>query len=42
MKVSEVMTRDVHTMRPDQTVREAAGFMLAPTPARSRSPKAKG
>jgi CBS domain-containing protein len=28
MKVSEVMTRDVQTIRPDQTVREAAGFML--------------
>ena len=28
MKVSEVMTRDVQTVRPDQTVREAASFML--------------
>ena len=28
MKVSEVMTRDVQTIRPDQTVREAASFML--------------
>jgi len=28
MKVSEVMTRDVQTVRPDQTVREAANFML--------------
>src|SRR5580765_3442391 len=28
MKVSEVMTRDVATVRPDQTAREAAGFML--------------
>jgi CBS domain-containing protein len=28
MKVSDVMTRDVHTVRPDQTVREAASFML--------------
>ena len=28
MKVSEVMTRDVETVRPDQTVREAASFML--------------
>ena len=29
MKISEVMTRDVRTVRPDQTVREAAGFMLS-------------
>ena len=29
MKVSEVMTRDVQTVRPDQPVREAAGFMLS-------------
>jgi len=29
MKVSEVMTRDVSTVRPDQTVREAASFMLS-------------
>lgn len=28
MKVSEVMTRDVQTVRPDQSAREAAGFML--------------
>jgi CBS domain-containing protein len=28
MKVSDVMTRDVQTVRPDQTVREAASFML--------------
>jgi CBS domain-containing protein len=28
MKVSEVMTREVQTVRPDQTVREAASFML--------------
>jgi CBS domain-containing protein len=28
MKVSEVMTRDVQTVRPDQPVREAASFML--------------
>lgn len=28
MKVSEVMTRDVQTVRPDQTARDAAGFML--------------
>ena len=28
MKVSEVMTRDVETIRPDQPVREAASFML--------------
>ena len=28
MKVSEVMSRDVQTVRPDQTAREAAGFML--------------
>ena len=28
MKVSEVMTRDVQTIRPDQTAREAASFML--------------
>ena len=28
MKVSEVMTREVATVRPDQTAREAAGFML--------------
>jgi CBS domain-containing protein len=29
MKISEVMTRDVQTVRPDQSVREAAGFMLS-------------
>jgi CBS domain-containing protein len=29
MKVSDVMTRDVTTVRPDQTVQEAAGFMLS-------------
>ena len=29
MKVSEVMTREVATVRPDQTAREAAGFMLS-------------
>jgi CBS domain-containing protein len=29
MKVSEVMTRDVATVRPDQTAREAASFMLS-------------
>ena len=29
MKVSEVMTRDVQTVSPDQPVREAAGFMLS-------------
>jgi CBS domain-containing protein len=28
MKVSEVMTRDVATVSPDQTAREAANFML--------------
>jgi CBS domain-containing protein len=28
MKVSEVMSRDVQTVRPDQTVRDAANFML--------------
>ena len=28
MKVSDVMTRDVKTVRPDQTAREAASFML--------------
>lgn len=28
MKVSDVMTRDVQTVRPDQTAREAATFML--------------
>lgn len=28
MKVSEVMTQDVRTVRPDQTAREAANFML--------------
>jgi CBS domain-containing protein len=28
MKVSEVMTRNVQTVRPDQTAREAASFML--------------
>ena len=28
MKISEVMTRDVHTVRPDQPVQEAARFML--------------
>ena len=29
MKVSQVMTRDVKTVRPDQTVKEAASFMLS-------------
>ena len=29
MKVSEVMTRDVQTVRPDQPVRDAASFMLS-------------
>ena len=29
MKVSEVMTRDVQTIGPDQPVREAASFMLS-------------
>lgn len=29
MKISEVMTRDVQTVRPDQPVREAANFMLS-------------
>ena len=28
MKVSEVMSRDVQTVRPDQSAREAASFML--------------
>jgi CBS domain-containing protein len=28
MKISEVMTREVQTIRPDQTAREAASFML--------------
>jgi len=28
MKVSEVMTRDVQTVRPDQRVQDAASFML--------------
>jgi CBS domain-containing protein len=29
MKVSDVMTRDVRTVSPDQTAREAASFMLS-------------
>ena len=29
MKISEVMTRDVQTIGPDQPVREAASFMLS-------------
>ena len=29
MKVSDVMTRDVQTVRPDQTAKEAASFMLS-------------
>ena len=29
MKISEVMTREVQTIRPDQTAREAARFMLS-------------
>jgi CBS domain-containing protein len=29
MKVSEVMTREVQTIRPDQPVQEAANFMLS-------------
>ena len=28
MKISEIMTRDVQTVRPDQSAREAASFML--------------
>ena len=28
MKISEVMTRDVETVQPDQTAQEAASFML--------------
>lgn len=28
MKISEVMTPDVETVKPDQTIREAASFML--------------
>ena len=28
MKISEVMTRDVQTVRPDQSAQEAARFML--------------
>jgi CBS domain-containing protein len=29
MKVSEVMTRDVQTIRPDDPVQQAASFMLS-------------
>jgi CBS domain-containing protein len=29
MKISDVMTRDVQTIRPDETAREAASFMLS-------------
>ena len=29
MKISEVMTREVKTVRPDQTAKEAASFMLS-------------
>ena len=29
MKINEVMTRDVQTVTPDQTAREAASFMLS-------------
>lgn len=29
MKVSDVMTRNVETIRPEQTAQEAAGFMLS-------------
>jgi CBS domain-containing protein len=29
MKISDVMTRDVRTVSPDQTAREAASFMLS-------------
>ncbi|HEY0115765.1 MAG TPA: CBS domain-containing protein [Allosphingosinicella sp.] len=29
MKVAEVMTANVETVKPDQTIREAAGFMLS-------------
>lgn len=28
MKIADVMTADVETMKPDQTIREAANFML--------------
>ena len=40
MKVSEVMTREVQTIRPDQSAQEAASFMLS-TDAGS-SPVAEG
>ncbi len=36
MKISEVMSRDVQTVQPDQTAREAASFMLTGMPAPSR------
>ena len=29
MKISEIMTQDVRTVRPDQTAQEAASFMLS-------------
>ena len=29
MRIDEVMTRDVQTVRPDQPVQEAASFMLS-------------
>jgi CBS domain-containing protein len=37
MKVSDIMTRDVHLLSPEQTIREAAGIMATSTPARCRS-----
>ena len=43
MKVSEVMTSDVETVRPDQTAQDAAKLhAAAPTRARSRSSTATG
>ena len=42
MKVSELMTRDVQTVRPDQPVQQAASFMLSADAGSIPSPTATG
>ena len=38
MKISDVMTREVQTVRPDETARQAASFMLSADAGSIRSP----
>ena len=38
--IRDLMTSNVETVGPDQTAKEAAGFMLRPTPGRSRCARA--